>query len=453
MKRILLTLFLILALVGCTPVEVVNEPEPVIEKESETLDLLNEPKESEPKVNVTDNKTIVIEELVDPYALPQRSFSVENLTDYFNKINHKDNNYRVVNETDPYGNGTTVRNLRARGETLTRDSPKASKKNFLVHAFPQSFESQAEYYDTLRGSNWDLWKYWTNETWWNFFHEPLSEKELKEVAPNYKYKVYTDIDYTTFVKRVGKEQLVQTKYGPILRYYFVALAVDKYDFWRYNWNSWTVVYKIPCTEDLVVYHKPEWGLLWGGQSWAGQKLPEMMDDWEYQIETVVQDDAINFSEHVMEYCGILNTTLDGFQEYEVINSHALNWRVYFRTKFNYTFNYSLQTEPYRDEYRITGLNLTFNNMDEEIGRILEPVYAYFSVKVRVNESGRMHDYVDKFVVNRIGYNEEKEYTLRIESKEFSPDATVIIEPYMGKPDMIEQNRLYFGSPIIVPISS
>lgn len=375
--------------------------------------------------------------------LPGRSFDIESLTKYINNMTAKQRIFRTDTSDTPY-----LKQLRGKGQKIIASD--FANKYFVIQLLNSSTNKGCgDFYDFARANNWDGWRYYINETSWHFLTRPLSREELQRILPKYDYKDYIGIQ-SNWIDVIVRERPLQTRHGQIPQYEFLTMIMDQYGYWQGAWESFLYLLKVPCTQDTVVYIRPEWDINFGRTMIANQKQEHVFTNWEADIGRK-QGLLIEYADKIMDFCGINTLPNMSIQAFSNQTKLVYNWKVFFRQVFKYSFSARAETQNETDgSFKIKSVNMTFVNYETSI----RMDYDYLSVKMQINDSGTIKDYYDPFIKGGKLVLGEKitQYYERESLESFGRNATMILMPYLGWSELAEPKRYYIGSPLVLKIS-
>jgi len=386
------------------------------------------------------------DELIQSNELPTRNFTIEELQDFINELENRINLFTPEDDENiPY-----VIEAKNKGQSLVRTNKET--KYWVIHIINDSnkqLEDANDFYNFVKSPDWQAWRYYINETTWKWLYKPLEEDELKELLPKYKYIDYINSMNSDWVDYDVEENPVTTSQGNILKFDMGAMIFDQFGYWQGNWENQKLIYKIPCTKDVVVYLRPRWGIGLGNTGHWNQKKETAVKNWEEDVR-LTEPKILNYSNEIMRFCGIKKNMFEevDFDSYEYHSTLVNNWKVYFRVLFNYSFDvdFSIKEGSYPKTYLLKDINLTFVSYDKN--DFLKN--CYLSVEILINDSGKVKDYLDQSIKGgRIKVEEKVTKFLEKDSSEsFGENATIIFKPYLGWEDVGENYKYYIGSPIV-----
>lgn len=419
MKKI--SLILLLFLMGCTqqPFENINESiitrdsiEPVIDLNNETSKI----------VNNTTVKDVVVEDLA-PKEFPVRNFTIEDLKQKIIEVEGIESNFREDNRSLQI-----LEEIREKGEVVHTSN--FEMKNWVIHIVNEPINNIQDFYDYVRTPKWKMWRYYINETAWGWLYPEIDEDELKKILPYYNYKEYIKIPVLDLDIYENTEKL---SYGDIIRFRQDMHLYGQFGYWQGNWEPSLVIYKIPCTKNIVVYHRPRWRIGFGYTGHANQKRESAKKNWARDLALELPNmDTI--AGEIMDFCGVKKAMFNGYSPaYEKHQRLVNSWKVYFRMVFNYTFDADIKAKTYGEKFKIDTVDITFTPLDPN--DFMKK--SYLSVKMWINDSGKIEEYHDFFVKG--GKMSVGESVIKHIEKEtprpFKANATMIFQPYIGWEDL------------------
>jgi hypothetical protein len=308
------------------------------------------------------------------------------------------------------------------------------------------------YYSFVRSPSWQAWRYYINDTVLKTSYRPLSPEELSGVLPGYSYLRYLNQD-SKWVDIDVYEEPISVPEGIVLQYRLEMLVHDQYGHVQYNWQPPVVLYKVPCTKNIVVYIRPQFGLDFGNAVVLNLKKEGFLENWMREIERQ-KPSMLNYSSQIMQFCGVNKSMFwFDFDKYENHYELVSNQRVYYRLLFNYSLeaNFSLKDAGYDDYYKFRDVNVTFVNRDDNVALS----NTHLSVKIVINDSGEIIDYLDTSLIGgTVGVGERVNKYISIPSRDmFRKNSTVLFLPYIGTPGYFEGERYYIGPPIAKRVMS
>ncbi|MBN1792805.1 hypothetical protein JW826_03935 [Candidatus Woesearchaeota archaeon] len=383
--------------------------------------------------------------------LPDRDFEVDELFIFISNMTGTPKIFRADNRTD------FSQDMKKKGHIFYTSNNQF--KNWVVEVIEnkddQLVDGQA-FYDYAGGQNWIGWKYYTNQTWWDFIHDPLTEKELENMLPqyNYKTKYRTDL-YSDWIDRNEKEEAFENNLGKFLRYQLIAIEFTpetEDHYWIGNWGvPFMQIYKIPCTKDTIVYYRPDYKYT-NEAGFANQKIESVLKLWDGELQVSLKE-VTPYSEQIMEYCGVSKETFQDvdFQDYENHAVKVFNWKVYFFALFNYSMEAQANIEPIKkdeDIFKIEQLNLTFKTFTDE--RDLRSLRVKIELE---NEQRSMIEYGDFIIVSeKMDAGDTFNKSVSVDHSPFRKNTTLILRPYYGYEESIDAYKYYLGEPIRVPLT-
>jgi len=383
--------------------------------------------------------------------LPERTFTIEELGKYISKLVNFTHVFREDNSTKDYDK--YVIELKKKDNILlTSNNQHKGWVIELINNPKNNLETTDDFYNYVRADNWKGWRYYVNETRWGWLHKPLTKEELEEIVPNYDYKTryHTDI-YSAWIDHDVYEEVINTSRGKILQYRMEAMLFtpEKEGYWIGNWENAKLIYKIPCCKDIIIYYRPMWRMGFGYTGHVNQKKETAKKNWERDIQGRLPE-VIKYSEKIMEFCGINKKMFQNvsFKNYEYHEQLVHNWKVYYATVFNYTFDADIKikpTDPDNETYEIEFINVTFISYENET------YFKSLKLKIELEIYGVKMDYHD------IALKSGNTYFGEIIKKSFVPpdrsfktNTTIILKPYYkyyGAEDVIEAYKYYIGKPL------
>ncbi|MFH0978475.1 MAG: hypothetical protein V1837_04200 [Candidatus Woesearchaeota archaeon] len=432
MKPITIIALLCLFLVACSVQQPVQSP---------TAKDLGE---RQVKTTIPDKQTIPEKQTI--VALPNTNFSLRQIESLIYSLSAVDYEFSQDLTDEPI-----VSELRKKQQFLAMSEN--TNKFFVVQQLKQGkLQTLSDFYNFEKSPDWQLWRYYINETKWHWAYKPLSQKELARLLPGYSYLSYTAPD-SDWIDVDIFEQPVMTSLGPILEYRMFLTKYNQFGFAQDEWQPAVILYKVPCSESTVFYLRPKRGLDFGYAVQLNQKKSDYLHNWDREI-LKKQPLMINYSESIMRACGLNRSSFTSANPstYEDHFSLVVNNKVYFKKLFNFSMDarVSLREKPPYDAYHIEDLNLSFVYSDKFM-RITD---YHVSVKILINDSGWIKDYAEYQIVGDpvpFGRQVQRNFSV-FKDITFGPNATIILIPYLGTVDTFEAWRYYIGEPIARKIS-
>ena len=370
---------------------------------------------------------------------PERNFEIDELKDFLSKLLKEDSLFRRV-EIDEMGQSLFLSSRRIAGIQIIEDKSKTIK-------------NIDEFLKFVDNPDWKLWRYYDYND--EELYPRLNERQLKELFPyenygnkhfedweieyylySYDYKDY--LDDSTFVDYDQFEVPAESSYGIIPEYRMTRTAIDQYNNWKSNFESPLLIYKIPCSKDIIIYFKPvDTGFQRIGTSDLKKSKALIQwksivkDEWESRKKVV---DAI------MGFCGINkdNLATKSFQSYEEHKEYtADDDRLYYRL-LNGSLNVDVQIkQPSTGNFKITGINMQFKTFGEKDFKNGVNVERTVKVQVFVNKSGIIENYGEwSLEKNQSGKNYNKKLSIYLPDRDLNgKNINLIFIPY------IEESRI------------
>jgi hypothetical protein len=453
-------LCLLILLIGCQTVE--QNPVIPIQKNISSYEIpsslikIPELNETFLETEIAENNSEEeqIQQLVPNDQLPVRNFTIEELEEFINRMEKKEN--RWIKDTD---NSTYVNELTVKNQEIYVSNYAYQMRNWVIQVVNdpnQQLKNMQDFVNFVSMPNWQGYRYYINETSYVLLHEKMNENELNAVMiPQYHYQ-QNYVEDSLWVDEDHVENPLKTANGDVFEYRLSMLMLDRFDNPDGNWESYKYIYKIPCSQDLVIYNKVRFSMDYGGNGFVGQGKIGTLNNW-YRGDSLVRPNMINQTEQIMEFCGIQPSMYDKakFPSINVSKELALNWYVYFRMQCNYsmTVNVNYEKKPdEQDEYTIQGINITFVHFDSHFDDFYRD--SNLMLKIEINESGKVYDYDETYVKAGLSVKAGELYTRYIDKKKdiSGKNLSLIFKPYIGWKDLAEPKRYYIGPPIEKKIS-
>lgn len=399
----------------------------------------------------------VIEEKIEAKPLlinelPDRNFTIEELQNFLNELTYHEYKFETINksaELYPY-----EKKLLNQNHNLFWSNNK--DKAFVIHEIrekEEQLETIEKFYNFAKAKNWETWKTYINQSDWNLLMDPLSEEELKKILPEYPYKDYSNYVHSDLVDINIKEITKKTpQKRQVLEWYMTTMIFDQFGYMQSNWESFLLIYKIPCSKDLIIYYRPRWETDFQ-MTWFNQKKESIDRTWENGLMPV-RSKYINYSEKIMDFCGINSEIFNNvnFKSYESLDKQVFNWQVYFRLFYNHTFNanVSIKETNRENQYMIDKISAKFISYDEYALPYLSSYKLPLSMRIIINDSGNLEEFFDasfRYRLLKKGEIIEFDYGNDHNFK-FSNESSIIIMPYFGWEDTSKVWRDYIGPPLI-----
>ena len=325
----------------------------------------------------------------DEASLPDRKFSLFELQQYIREFMHKSYDFHSSMDTD---------------EDIYFTSP----KTWGIHALAAPMETTDDFIAAMSSPNWDVWKLYNNPESWDDLYPVLAEAQFEAAyPPNMDYFSYKDSDNTYFPEYKfkdytedsdeiyidGFEKAVETAQGTVLQYGVIAMYANSHQLWDSNWKEPLLIYKIPCTKDVIVYYMPEDA---GFEDFEPGNLnkEQVMEKWQAYIQKSFQAHKKNI-EPILVYCGV-NPALfsaDDFKpltksETKVVRNNKIHYLLYFDHEFTYS---GTMERKYADEFILKELNFTFKNLDSES---YDGDFSRLLIRVLINDSEDTTHFID-----------------------------------------------------------
>jgi len=409
-----------------------------------TNQTINEAENIQETVVNEENQTVNAES----NALPNRAFSIDELSAFITKISGAPKLY-IDNSSDKYIK-TYPDILKEKNHVLYTNNNQYKIWTVEIINNPNDrLETMNDFYNYVRAENWDGWKYYVNLTTWRWLIPPVTEKELKEIIPRYDYKTqYKTYVYSTWVDHDVLEKVINDLNQPVLQYRLETIIFTPEEENGYaigNWEALKLIYKIPCTKDIIVYYNPKWDSYDDASIW-NQNKDEILKFWERSINQKMPT-SLKYAHEIMNFCGITNTSFSNtfFQDYEKHERLVHNWKIYFAKIFNYSFDAEVvvkPTSPDNKSYEIDHINMSFVSHD------VEEDMKSLRVKIEIETAGNTYDYGDIKLYSGNTYPDtEKNMTISLTHNEFGKNTTIVFKPYygyIGYTDIPEEYKYYLG---------
>ncbi len=378
---------------------------------------------------------------------PERNFTYKELFSYINNITDSDFKFKADNRNLSY-----IQELKNKDHHIF-----VSNKDYplwvieVINDSDDQIKNSTMFLEYTRLPGWDGYEYFLNDTWWYRTMPPMTEKELEEKMPGYDWKDYRIHD-SEWIRRIWIQKALNTSLGVIPDTQYQGRVFDQDGYWVSNFDSSMALQVIPCTKDIIIYQNFESTVTTQTYNLAGANEDALLNNWEtlidYQRKTMT-----NQTELVMEFCGITKEMLEGSRVRDIMYNDTLvyNWKLFYKLRYNFSFfinNVSLD-KP-RDGYNwMKSVNVTFINLEQNYLNEVNYWSSYVSVKVLINDSGKIEEYFDGFIKGEaLDPGESVTKYFEKESSRFKDNATLIFYPYFGYPDLAEPKRSYLGDPVV-----
>lgn len=380
-----------------------------------------------------------------PNELPERGFSIEELSAFINKMSGS-SKFLEYDLNTSYANKLKENNHLV----FTNNNQYKTWVIEVINNKEGSLETINDFYNYVKAENWEGWKFYVNETSWHWLHTPLTENELKEAVPDYDYKTRYRTDlYSSWIDHDVTEKVINYLNKTILQYRMETMIFtpeQEDGFWIGNWENFKLIYKIPCTKDIIVYYRPKYDTT-AEAYFISQKKDGVMDFWERDIEKILPT-TLNYSKQIMDFCGINQEMFENaaFNGYDEHNKLVHNWKVYYALVFNYTFNANVTlkpSDPDNETFKIDHINITFISYEEE------SVLKTLRVKIELETEMKTYDYGEATIyVGNVnpGYVIKKN-GISFEHEKFGKNTTIIFKPYYGTKETPDYYKYHIGQPI------
>lgn len=247
-----------------------------------------------------------------------------------------------------------------------------SRKRWGVQILEEKLETWQDFVDFVSLTNWNVWDDYLDKEKINKLHPRLTESELDmfnyefmdngllRITPhsfeNYK-------DELTLIERDISTEWVQTKRGLLPFYKVTYSIIDQFGIWKSNYVKPLLVYIIPCTENMVVYHYPKDSDY--EFSVQGSKKDEVLKKWSGQIQSQTAENVERIDK-ILDFCGIENIGIENPISRKVTKKLSLNWRYYYQKMFNHTLTVNFNIESQNSVKYIRGINYRLAIGEDEI---------------------------------------------------------------------------------------
>ena len=423
-----------------------------------------EKKENEQESRHTEKETeeIVREEeeksdKVQTKELPDRSFTMQELEEAIEIIEDRASIFQEVEEETPI-----LKELKEENQKLIVSNRNRNTKTWALQIIDEKerqLKNSEDFIEFVDSPEWQMWRFYTNESNWKLLYRSLTQDELEESVYNYEYRDYLKSGYIDIDTRQDR---FTTKYGSIPQYRLETMWFDQFDNWEGNLEPGILIYKIPCTKDVVIYYRPRWKDNFGSTGYLGISKENVIKHWEEDINSKKEENR-EIIEKVMFFCGIRDNNFietDAFSEYSNASKRVLDWQIYYAKLFNFTLDIDIEKEEMIDENKvsITGINFTFMHNDE----LDEGFYRSkgLTFEIYENQSGKISNYdeLSKQTATGILPNKIFNYYAQTDRKEhpnyaFSgSNISLIIRTYIGKEDAPRDLKYYIGEARTIKIS-
>lgn len=296
-------------------------------------------------------------------------------------------------------------------------------KYYVIHKINDSkdyIKNMDDFYKTYYGDNWKDWEYYVNMTQFNWLKPPLTEKDFSRKSEYLDY-----IKNTAFVNHTITEKTYKLDNGKITEYQFLTWAHDQNDYFLYSYTDSLIMYKIPCSQNLTVFIRPNFQKIQLGV--ASLKMPELFTNWEYQIEDF-RKEILEEADKILQKCQINKDFFESQspQDYYKSEELSLNWENYYKEYFNMSHSVSAFVEPEDGKYVLRSVNITFKNNEFKLEF---PI----NLKIKILIDGKdEEDYYDSGLATyEFDFNETINKTIDKEKPKivFSKNLTLEITPY------------------------
>jgi hypothetical protein len=173
----------------------------------------------------------------------------------------------------------------------------------------------------------------------------------------------------------------------------MAIQTNIEDTWASNWKDPLLIYKIPCTKDIIVYYNPEDS---GFEDFIPTNLnkEQIIEKWQAQIESTYSTYKEDI-EAILSFCGVSpelysSTDFKPFTKSEI--KLTRNNNIHYLLYFDHEFEYSAKIEQEDDEiFILKEVDFTFKNLDDEI---YDGEYSKVMIQILINDSDDMTHFMN-----------------------------------------------------------
>ena len=240
------------------------------------------------------------------FELPNRNFELDELKAFL--ISHELTKKSSFHTVD----------INQKGESLLM----SSSKTWGVHLIEdESINNMDAFLDFVKNPNWEIWKYYDGSN--DVLYKRLSRYQFKELfgdenkLENSAFKINTNngdvefeyflynYNYDGYLKKYDYDDYlkdstlvdydvfeVPTKFtrGSIPEYRMTKTTIDKNDIWKDNWKEPLLIYKIPCSKDVIIYFRPS-DSGYTKFSAAGMKKSDALTNWKSIIDKQISNSS------------------------------------------------------------------------------------------------------------------------------------------------------------------
>ncbi|HLD33157.1 MAG TPA: hypothetical protein VJB66_00400 [Candidatus Nanoarchaeia archaeon] len=353
--------------------------------------------------------------------LPQRTFKIEDLQ-YFLRTKLRDPKDPFETKvTGPY----TVYLSNSKSWGIYLINRRSSYLNWKK-VNELSTEEVLKYYEHKKELNPRL----TKEELYDAFNDDKTRSGDTEHLNYYMYRYNYD-DYikdSTLVSEDVYEESIATPRGTIVEYRRTRAIVNEDDIWQGEWEPPMLMYKLPCTEDTVIFFRPE--SEFHRLSTANMKRENVLNSWK---ELTRNDQKDKLFDEVMGFCGVPLEKRNDVIKSQKHNEYAENDIVYYKHFLSSALTAQAASQSIKNETAITELTMSLRLSGKKIGN---------NVRMHVfsNESGQVNSYNDWTLKKDEENNETETYKTIITTglpKLTGENITLIIVPYFHKQKNIE----------------
>jgi len=387
----------------------------------------------------SENTSIINEEKPETEIgglLPERKFGMEQLSAELSRIMNKS----IILKEDNIRTDQFIKDMHQKSHTfLTNNNEFRDWVIEYIQNPDEQIESIQEFYDYIEADKWTGWNYYVNETTWKWLYPPITEQELKEIDQNYNFNTnYRGEIYSAWVDIDVKEKGFQTESLPIAEYQLITMILSsppqEKRYWLGNWEPFLIVYKIPCTKDIIIYHRPDYKYVIEASFW-NYKKDEITNTWQREIDGMKSKSVPRIKE-ILKFCGVKEDAVNygEFKESSSTTQKVHNWKVYYARVFNYSLEAEanvLPADPDNETFKIKMVNISMTSfLDEEY-------FLSLRVKIELETDGKKRYYYDASLSpqGKFLYGEKKSVELSVRQNErIRKNTSMIIRPYYGETD-------------------